>query len=180
LVAATGAGRADGRAAAPGARRNASAMGEKVALKPFFYAGLEMVYHLGMATQTLIPAKEFERLARENCSRWGDHFVAAVRALLVDGRDLPDVAIEFAISPQHVYELRRRFLARRDNPVKVPAKVFMDSVSPDRSPLLVPFRAEVMKLIKKGYSTPQVLEFLRMNDVTVTSRELTRFLKGRA
>ena len=154
-------------------------MGEMGVLKPIFYAHHDMVYHLGMVTQTSIPAKEFERLAREYCSRWGDHFVAVVRALLVDGRELPDVAIEFAISPQHVYELRRRFLARRDNPVKVRAKTFMDSVSPDRSPLLVPFRAEVMKLITKGYSTPQVLEFLRMNDVTVTSRELTRFLKGR-
>jgi hypothetical protein len=133
-----------------------------------------------METQTSIPAKEFERLALENCSRWGAPYIAAVRALLVDGRDLRDVAREFELSHQHVYELRKRFLTRRNNPVKIPAKVFMDSVSPDRGPLLVPFRAEVMKLIKNGYSTPQVLEFLRLNDVKVTARELTRFLNGRA
>ena len=36
-----------------------------------------------------------------------------------------------------------------------------------------------MKLIRNGYSTPQVFEFLRINDVDVSVRELVDFLKGR-
>jgi hypothetical protein len=131
-----------------------------------------------MLTDVSIPANEFERLARANCKRWGAPYIAAVRALLVDGRGVPDVAREFELSPQHVYELRKRFLARRSNPVKIPAKTFMDSVSPDRGALLAPFRAELMKLIRNGYSTSQVLQFLQMNDVKVTARELANFLNA--
>ncbi len=99
---------------------------------------------------------------------------------MVDRRPVAEVAVEFGRSKFHVYELRKRFVTHRNKMrLKVPARAFMSSVTPSGQSPLVPLRPEIMKLIRNGYSTPQVFEFLRINDVDVTVRELVDFLKGR-
>jgi hypothetical protein len=124
--------------------------------------------------------EEFDEVVRASCGRWEEHSIAAVRAVVVDRRPVAEVALEFGRSKFHVYELRKRFVMHHNKlRLKVPARIFMSSVSPSGQSPLAPLRPEIMKLIRNGYSTPQVFEFLRINDVDVSVRELVDFLKGR-
>lgn len=126
-----------------------------------------------MAGET-VSAKEFDRVKRLHCRRWEARSLDAVRALLVDRKRISDVAEQFGMKPQQVNVLRARFFERmrREAAVKLPASQFMGTVAPANSSVLEPFKADIKQLVKRGYSTAQIADFLRANDIKVPAREL--------
>lgn len=133
-------------------------------------------------TINAVSAEDFDRVARQHCRGWGTDSLNVVRALLVDLERPADVAKKFDKTPQHVNVLKTRFLERmaKAAAVKVPADEFMLQTPPASSSVLEPFKAEISKLVKHGYSEEQIAEFLKANDVEVDAQELMTFLRGNA
>ncbi|ETF00560.1 hypothetical protein W822_22565 [Advenella kashmirensis W13003] len=64
--------------------------------------------------------------------------------------------------------------------VKTSAAEFMQNHPPRKNvSILEPLRAEIIKLKNAGYSVPQILEFLAINDISVSKTALISFLKIR-
>lgn len=125
-----------------------------------------------------VPAEDFDRVALLHCGRWEARSLQVARALLVDLKRLSDVAEEFGMKPQQANVLRNRFLERMRQKavVKVPAEKYMQSVTPSNTSVLEPFRTDLKQLVTHGYSEAQIEEFLRANDVKISSKELSKFL----
>ncbi|PLX76729.1 MAG: hypothetical protein C0607_03440 [Azoarcus sp.] len=85
------------------------------------------------------------------------------------------------MTPQQANVLRTRFIERMKSKgaVKLPAEQFMQSVTPASASVpsvLDPFKKEIRRLCKSGYSEAQIADYLRANDVKVPAKELTNFL----
>lgn len=130
-----------------------------------------------MSNDERLAEDDFEEVARLHCHRWEARSLKAVRALLVDGERLADVAKEFGMRPQQVNVLRSRFLEAmgRAGVVKITAEQFMQKVTPATS-VLEPFKKDIKQLTKAGYSESQIAEFLHENKVKVSAEELKSFL----
>ena len=89
------------------------------------------------------------------------------------------MAKESDMTPQQANVLRARFVEymRLEAIVKVPAEKFMMSVIPANTSVLQTFKKEIKQLNKRGYSEPQIMEFLAANDMKVSAKELYTFLR---
>ena len=64
--------------------------------------------------------------------------------------------------------------------VKTSAAEFMQNHPPRKNvSILEPLRAEIIELKNAGYSVPQIIEFLAINDISVSKTALISFLKIR-
>ena len=126
----------------------------------------------------VVAREEFDRVAALHCAGWEARSIAAVRCLLVDGERLSEVANKFGMSPQQAVVLRTRFLDRVATAavVKLPASEFMREVAPAHEDKLKPFTKDVKRLLRRGYSRDQIVEFLMANQISVTVAELNTFL----
>ncbi|ENZ74758.1 MULTISPECIES: hypothetical protein [Pseudomonadota] len=133
-------------------------------------------------TINAVSAEDFDRVARQHCRGWGPDSLSVVRALLVNLERPADVAKKFDKTPQHVNVLKKRFLDKmaKAAAVKVPADQFMLQTPPANASVLEPFKSEITKLVRHGYTDEQIGEFLKANDVDVDAQELVTFLRGNA
>lgn len=133
-------------------------------------------------TTNAVNAEEFDRVARQHCRAWSADSLQVVRALLVDLDRPADVARKFDKTPQHVNVLKKRFLDKmaKAAAVKVPADQFMLQTPPASTSALDPFKSEISKLVRHGYTEEQIGEFLKANDVEVDAQELVTYLRGNA
>src|SRR5690606_12792670 len=64
--------------------------------------------------------------------------------------------------------------------VKTSVAEFMQNHPPRKNvSILEPLRAEIIELKNAGYSVPQIIEFLAINDISVSKTALISFLKIR-
>jgi transposase-like protein len=121
-------------------------------------------------------AEEFDHVA-EQC-RWSKRNLDAVRALLVDGADVGEIAGQFNVTTSYLWNYKTRFL---DKAAQSKAKEFMRRQSAAgattaEDEALKPFHAAIVKLSENGYSDQQIAEFLAENDVTVSDTAVRHFL----
>lgn len=63
---------------------------------------------------------------------------------------------------------------------KISASEFMQNHPPRKNmSILEPLRAEIMELKNAGYSIPQIIEFLAVNEIKISKTALISFLKVR-
>ncbi len=121
-----------------------------------------------------VSARVFNRVVELHCARWQSQSVEAVRALLVRSERPVDVARQLGMTPQHVTVLRARFLTKMA--VKVPATTFMQAVLPDGDGVFDPFKKDIRRLAKGGYTPQQIGAYLRKNGVRFKIGALNTYL----
>lgn len=121
-----------------------------------------------------LDAARFERVA-SRC-QWSERTLEVVRALLVDGRQLAEVAAAFQIKPQSAHTLRSRFLKR------VEKDRLADFISGQPPSSVLPLRerdSEIRTLEAKGYSIEQILSYLASSGTSVSETTLRTYLEDR-
>lgn len=127
--------------------------------------------------------EQVEHVLGLRCRRWGADSQKVIRALLIAKERPKEVADRTGKKPQHVFELRRRFLERmRDEygtastVVRVSADEFMAAVAPPAQALLNGFRGEIERLNNHGYTIDQIRDFLARNNLDVSVEDIQMFL----
>jgi hypothetical protein len=127
---------------------------------------------------TKLSAKDFDKIAATQCTRWEPRTLKIARASLVDGEKDKDLARRMAVTTGYIVIVRARFLKRLTAlAVTVPAAEFMREELPEGATVLKPFRKEVQRLLSNGYSAEQIEKYLAANKVQVSHDTLHAFLK---
>lgn len=121
-----------------------------------------------------VSEEEFGRVAAG--LRWSSRNLEATRALLVDGKPIRDVADAHEVSTQQVRVLQTRFMARVRalRATKVSPDDYLASLA-----TLDVFKPALAKLRRSGLSDEQLIDYLKKNDVTATTEQLTELLGSR-
>lgn len=128
----------------------------------------------GTLSVAFMDAQEFVYVA-DTGRRWSEKSLAIARAVLVEGRAVGETAKSFDVSPQHVNVLKTRFLKRADD---VKLQGYISQVQPDGVPRLREYSGQIATLHQKGYSAGQIADYLDMQGVAVTIRDVKKFVKG--
>lgn len=123
-------------------------------------------------TLTRLDAARFERVASR--FRWSARSLAVVRALLVDGRQLAEVAAAFDMRPQNANTLRARFLEKAEANRLAD---FMSSEPPTSVRALRERKTEIRTLAAKGYSPAQIHSYLADSGTAVSELTLSTYLE---
>jgi len=118
---------------------------------------------------------EFDKTARL-CHRWQARSLAVVRALLVDGVPISKAAASQNMTMQQANLHRKRFL---DKTEQLRVRDFMDRVQPDSPTVtaLKPHAQALIKLSKQGYTTAQLIDYLREHGVKSNTATVRQLLK---
>lgn len=123
-------------------------------------------------------AVTFEHVA-SRCSRWSERSLGVVRALLVDGVPLSEVAAAHDMSPQQASVLRARFVSKSDNAEPARVEAFMQREKPKlATTALEPFSGDMQTLRDKGYTIEQVVAYLKENGVQASATTVRKFLRS--
>ena len=120
--------------------------------------------------------QNFERMA-STLRRWSAKSLGVARSLLVDGLPLGEVAKAHAISPQQAIIIRKRFLEKVEQD-RIDA--FMSREKPENALVdLSPYTREIRMLASKGYTSEQIVLYLKDNNLATTSpQDIDNLLKG--
>lgn len=124
-----------------------------------------------------IEASEFDEFAKTHCLRWSQQSLDIVRALVVDGRSLQDVAASYQnVTTNHANALRWRFMDRMED---AELNKFTSKKKPDKPEIaLAAYVRAVKKLDDRGYTVQQIIEYLSMQDVDASEPQVRQLLKG--
>lgn len=115
--------------------------------------------------------------AASKLKRWSTRSLRVVRALLVDGEALSDVAIANNMSAQQASVLRARFLTKSAG--AAPIQAFMQREKPKViAVVLNEFAEDLQILVSKGYSVDQLVAYLTENGVAATAADVRKFLRS--
>lgn len=124
---------------------------------------------------TRMDEARFKRVA-SRC-QWSERSLGVVHALLVEGRQLAEVAAAFDMRPQNANTLRSRFIKKAE---KGRLADFIRKELP--SSILAVLRerdAEIRTLQAKGYSVEQILSYLTEGGAAVSESTLRNYLEDR-
>lgn len=125
-------------------------------------------------TRPTITAKQFDDVAA-HCGRWAEKSLSIARELIVDGAQLSDVAARHDCTPAYANIVRARFYDKAQN---VWAESFKQQVNPDTMAALKPHRRGLEKLAADGIKPPQLVEYLKQHNVSVSTATVRKFLSG--
>ncbi|MEY2170746.1 MULTISPECIES: ParA family protein [unclassified Rhodanobacter] len=125
-------------------------------------------------TLTRIDEARFQRVA-SRC-QWSERSLGVVHALLVEGRQLAEVAAAFDMRPQNANTLRSRFIKKVE---KDRLAEFIRSEPPSSILALRERDTEIRTLQAKGYSVEQILTYLMEGGAAVSESTLRNYLEGR-
>lgn len=128
---------------------------------------------MGIPNYLLSPL-DFERVASK-LLRWSPKSLDVVRSVLVDGISLGKVAKTNSMSPQQVNVIRKRFLEKVE---KDRIESFMSREKPENKTVnLNPYMKEIKMLSDKGYTSKQIVLYLKEQGLVTTFRDVDNFLK---
>ncbi len=116
-------------------------------------------------------AEEYE-LALSGCKRWSADSLAIVKNVLLDGKDMGDVAKQFNVKPQQVRVLKERFQQKL---VDAKIKAFAAKVPPAA---IAAHLSEVKELASRGYTSHQIAAYLREQGIQADEKTIQSFLQG--
>lgn len=110
--------------------------------------------------------------------QWSERSLGVVHALLVEGRQLAEVAAAFDIKPQSAHTLRSRFIKKAEKQAdKDRLAAFIDSQQPSSVVALRDREDEIRTLQAKGYSIEQILSYLTESGAAVSESTLRIYLE---
>ncbi len=125
-------------------------------------------------TRPNIDAEQFAQVSA-HCGRWNPKSLDIARALIVEGRQLSDVAAEHDCSAAYANVIRSRFY---DKAQSVRLASFKQQINPDTLASLQPYRNDIEALNAEGYTVAQLVDYLAQNNVSVSADTVRKFLKG--
>ena len=125
-------------------------------------------------TRPTITAKQFDDVAA-HCGRWAEKSLSIARELIVDGAQLSNVAARYNCSSAYANTIRARFYNKAHT---VRVESFKQQVNPDTLAALKPYRSDIVKLASDGIKPPQLVEYLKQHNVSVSTTTVRKFLNG--
>lgn len=124
----------------------------------------------------LMAADEFDRVA--STCRWSTRSLDVAKAQLVHGKTSAEAAEGNQMTANQAGVLKRRFQAKAlaASQKKLSAADFMQAVKPEGDAVLDPFRRELAKLARSGYTTEQLRIYLAKNGISITEATLALYL----
>lgn len=116
-------------------------------------------------------ADEYE-LALSGCKRWSSNSLAIVKRVLLEGKDMADVAKEFNVKPQQVRVLKERFQKKL---IEAKVKAFAAKQPPAA---LETHASEIRELASRGYTPIQIAAYLQEQAVEADENTIHSFLQG--
>ena len=130
---------------------------------------------MGVLKIQLTP-EDFDRVA-STLLRWSPKSLGVARALIIDRMPLGEVAKANAISPQQANVVRKRFI---DKVEQDRVNSFMSREMPKQKGMdITPFMKQINLLSTKGYTSEQIVLYLKENGLTTTPKDIELLLKGR-
>ena len=126
--------------------------------------------------QIQLTPEDFERVA-STLLRWSPKSLGVARSLIIDRMPLGEVAKANAISPQQANVVRKRFI---DKVEQDRVNSFMSREMPKQKGMdITPFMKQINLLSTKGYTSEQIVLYLKENGLTTTPKDIELLLKGR-
>ena len=130
---------------------------------------------MGVLKIQLTP-EDFDRVA-STLLRWSPKSLGVARALIIDRMPLGEVAKANAISPQQANVVRKRFIEKVEQDR---VNSFMSREMPKQKGMdITPFMKQINLLSSKGYTSDQIVLYLKENGLTTTPKDIELLLKGR-
>ena len=130
---------------------------------------------MGVLKIQLTP-EDFDRVA-STLLRWSPKSLGVARALIIDRMPLGEVAKANAISPQQANVVRKRFI---DKVEQDRVNSFMSREMPKQKGMdITPFMKQINLLSSKGYTSDQIVLYLKENGLATTPKDIELLLKGR-
>jgi hypothetical protein len=130
---------------------------------------------MGVLKIQLTP-EDFDRVA-STLLRWSPKSLGVARALIIDRMPLGEVAKANAISPQQANVVRKRFI---DKVEQDRVNSFMSREMPKQKGMdITPFMKQINLLSSKGYTSDQIVLYLKENGLTTTPKDIEFLLNGR-
>ncbi len=130
---------------------------------------------MGMLKIHLTP-EDFERIA-STLLRWSPKSLGVAKALIIDRMPLGEVAKANAISPQQANVVRKRFI---DKVEQDRVNSFMSREMPKQKGMdITPFMKQISLLSSKGYTSDQIVLYLKENGLATTPKDIELLLNGR-
>lgn len=130
---------------------------------------------MGVPKNQLTP-QDFERVASK-LLRWSAKSLSVARSLIIDGVPLGEVAKANAISPQQANVVRKRFLEKVE---KDRINSFMSRERPKQKTIdLTPYVREINMLSSNGYTSEQIVLYLKENGVNASPKTIEQLLNGK-
>ncbi|MBK8815023.1 MAG: hypothetical protein IPN42_05735 [Methylococcaceae bacterium] len=120
--------------------------------------------------------EDFDRVA-STLLRWSPKSLGVARALIIDRMPLGEVAKANAISPQQANVVRKRFI---DKVEQDRVNSFMSREMPKQKGMdITPFMKQINLLSSKGYTSDQIVLYLKENGLATTPKDIELLLNGR-
>jgi len=130
---------------------------------------------MGVLKIQLTP-EDFDRVA-STLLRWSPKSLGVARALIIDRMPLGEVAKANAISPQQANVVRKRFI---DKVEQDRINSFMSREMPKQKGMdITPFMKQINLLSSKGYTSDQIVLYLKENGLATTPKDIELLLNGR-
>jgi hypothetical protein len=130
---------------------------------------------MGVLKIQLTP-EDFDRVA-STLLRWSPKSLGVARALIIDRMPLGEVAKANAISPQQANVVRKRFI---DKVEQDRVNSFMSREMPKQKGMdITPFMKQINLLSSKGYTSDQIVLYLKENGLATTPKDIELLLNGR-
>ncbi len=130
---------------------------------------------MGVLKIQLTP-EDFDRVA-STLLRWSPKSLGVARALIIDRMPLGEVAKANAISPQQANVVRKRFI---DKVEQDRVNSFMSREMPKQKSMdITPFMKQINLLSSKGYTSDQIVLYLKENGLATTPKDIELLLNGR-
>jgi len=130
---------------------------------------------MGVLKIQLTP-EDFDRVA-STLLRWSPKSLGVARALIIDRMPLGEVAKANAISPQQANVVRKRFI---DKVEQDRVNSFMSREMPKQKGMdITPFMKQINLLSSKGYTSDQIVLYLKENGLATTPKDIDLLLNGR-
>jgi hypothetical protein len=130
---------------------------------------------MGVLKMQLTP-EDFDRVA-STLLRWSPKSLGVARALIIDRMPLGEVAKANAISPQQANVVRKRFI---DKVEQDRVNSFMSREMPKQKGMdITPFMKQINLLSSKGYTSDQIVLYLKENGLATTPKDIELLLNGR-
>lgn len=130
---------------------------------------------MGVLKIQLTP-EDFDRVA-STLLRWSPKSLGVARALIIDRMPLGEVAKANAISPQQANVVRKRFI---DKVEQDRVNSFMSREMPKQKGMDInPFMKQINLLSSKGYTSDQIVLYLKENGLATTPKDIELLLNGR-
>jgi transposase len=120
-----------------------------------------------------LDAAQFDKVASK--CRWSAPSLGVARALLVEGKSLPEAAAAFNMKTKQASVYRARFIAKAE---AYSLEEFMQRETPKLAiSVLEPFSSQLQTLRDGGYTIEQIVGYLKEKGVNTSATTVRNFLK---